>query len=181
MDTDRCDTVGMFCLRRAKSGGESGYSSALAAHDWTREIKPELLESIWNGIHLHRFGEPPYTPIRTSVFSEREGATTIILIGGYTWMAADEFDAPFSDREAPATFERLAADLEFRSSFQLERGEAVLFDNCAVLHNRTAFEEYSPRWTSGFEIASTASRVPTAEGGYRLLNRVWRHRDTPVR
>ena len=59
-------------------------------------------------------------------------------------MAANEFDAPFSDRdrEALATFERLAADPEFRVSFQLERGEAALFNNCAVLHNRTAFEDH---------------------------------------
>ena len=149
MHTDRCDTVGMFCLRRAKSGGESGYSSALAVHDRIRELKPELLESIWNGFHLHRFGEqppgePPYTPIRIPVFSERDGVTTVILIGGYAWMAADEFDAPFSDRdrEALTTFERLAADPEFRVTFQLERGEAALFNNCAVLHNRTAFEDH---------------------------------------
>ena len=149
MHTDRCDTVGMLCLRRAKSGGESGYASALAVHDRIREIKPELLESIWSGFHLHRFGEqppgePPYTPIRIPVFSERDGVITVILIGGYAWMAADEFDAPFSDRdrEALATFERLAADPEFRVSFQLERGEAALFNNCAVLHNRTAFEDH---------------------------------------
>ena len=78
------------------------------------------------------------------MFSERNGVLTVILIGGYAWMAADEFDAPFSDRdrEALATFERLAADPEFRTSFQLERGEAALFNNCAVLHNRTAFEDH---------------------------------------
>ena len=75
----------------------------------------------------------------------------------------------------------MAADSEFRISFQLERGEAVPFNNCAVLHNRTVFEDYSPHWTSRSEIASTASRAPTAEGGYRLLNRVWQHRDAPVR
>ena len=28
-------------------------------------------------------------------------------------------------------------------SFQLERGEAALFNNCAVLHNRTAFEDHA--------------------------------------
>ena len=118
-------------------------------HDRIREHKPELLESTWNGFHLHRFGEqpvgePPYTPIRIPVFSERDGVLTVILIGGYAWMAADEFDAPFSDRdrEALATFERPAADPEFRVSFQLERGEAALFNNCAVLHNRTAFEDH---------------------------------------
>ena len=46
------------------------------------------------------------------------------------------------DREALATFEHLAIDPEFRISFQLERGEAALFNNCAVLHNRTAFEDH---------------------------------------
>ena len=188
MHTDRCDTVGMFCLRRAKSDGESGYCSALAVRDRIRELKPELLESIWNGFYLHRFGEQPpaespYTPIRNPVFSERDGVTTVILIDGYAWIAADEFDAPFSDRDckALATFQRLAADPEFSASFQLERGEAVLFNNCAVLHNRTALEDYSPHWTSRSEITSTASRASTAEGGCRLFSSVWRHPDARVR
>ena len=83
--------------------------------------------------------------------------------------------------EALTTFKRLTADFEFRISSQLERGEAVPFNLCAGLHNRTAIEDQSPRWTSGFEIASTASRASTAEGGYGRLNRVWRHRDAPVR
>ena len=41
---------------------------------------------------------------------------------------------------ALATFKRLTADPEFRVSFPLECGEAALFNNYAVLHNRTAFE-----------------------------------------
>ena len=80
----------------------------------------ELLASIRNGFHLDRFGkqlpgEPSYAPIRSPVFSERKGVITVILIGGYAWMAADEFDAPFSDRdsEALATFGCLAAVIPF--------------------------------------------------------------------
>ena len=106
----------MFCLRRAKSGGESGYSSGLAVYAQIRKIKPELLESFWNGFQLYRFGEqppgePPYTSIPIPLFCECDGVTTVILTGGDTWMASDEFDAPFSDcdREALATFECLAA------------------------------------------------------------------------
>ena len=45
-------------------------------------------------------------------------------------------------RRVEPTFERLAADPEFRVNFQLERGEAALLNNCAVLHNRTAFEDH---------------------------------------
>ena len=59
-------------------------------------------------------------------------------------MAANEFEPPFRDRdrETLVTFKRLAADPEFRTSFQLTRGEAVLFKNYAVLHNRTACEDH---------------------------------------
>ena len=45
-------------------------------------------------------------------------------------------------RRVEPTFERLAADPEFRVSFQLERGESALFNNCAVLHNRTAYADH---------------------------------------
>ena len=37
------------------------------------------------------------------------------------------------------------------------------------------------RCSSRTEIASTASRAPTADGGCRPLIRVWRHLDAPVR
>ena len=45
-------------------------------------------------------------------------------------------------RRVEPTFECLTADPESRVSFQLERGEAALFNNSAVLHNRTAFEAH---------------------------------------
>ena len=80
-------------------------------------------------------------------------------------MSADEFDAPFSDRdrEALATFERLAADPKFRVSFQLERGEAALFNNCAVLHNRTAFEDHDEQHLMRLWLTDWDGR-PTVEG-----------------
>ena len=36
----------------------------------------------------------------------------------------------------------MAGDPEFRVGFDLEPGEAMLLNNCAVLHDRTAFEDY---------------------------------------
>ena len=149
MHTDRCDVVGMFCLQKAKQGGVSSYASALAVHNRIMETEPELIEPLWRGFHLHRFGEqlpgqPPYTPMRIPVFSQKDGVTTVILIGGYVRMAAEEYDAPFSERDLAAleTFERWAKDPEFKLSFTLEPGEALLFNNCAVLHTRTAFEDH---------------------------------------
>ena len=146
--TGRCDTVGVFCLRRAKSGGESGYSSALAVYAQIRKIKPELLESFWNDFHPYRFGEqppgePPYTSIPIPLFSECDGVTTVILIGGDTWMASDEFDAPFSDcdREALVTFECLAAaqNLGSASSSNTGKRSCSTTARCCTIgpHSRT--------------------------------------------
>ena len=55
MHTDRCDTVGMFCLRRAKSGGESGYSSALAVHN-----RIPRAEARAPGFNLERLPPAPF-------------------------------------------------------------------------------------------------------------------------
>ena len=91
------------------------YYVALKGAPWN-----QLLASIRNGFHLGRFGkqlsgEPPYAPIRSPVFAEGKGVITAILIGGYAWMAADEFDAPFSDgdRELLANVERLTPIIPF--------------------------------------------------------------------
>jgi len=148
--TDRCDIVGMFCVQKAWKGGQSSYASALSIHDEILMARPELLEPLWRGFHLHRFGEqppgaPPYSPVRIPVISERDDVTTVILLRGYIDMAADEFDLPISDLEWGALdrFEELANRPEFRLDFTLEPGEAILFDNCAILHKRSAFEDHA--------------------------------------
>ncbi len=150
LHTDRCDTVGMFCLQKAWKGGLSSYASALAVHDEILATRPELLEPLWRGFHLHRFGEQPpgelpYSPVRVPVFSERDGVTTVIVLRGYIDMAADEFDLPITEleREALDTFEEIANRPEFRLDLMLDPGDAILFDNCAILHKRTAFEDHA--------------------------------------
>lgn len=147
--TDRCDIVGMFCMQKAWEGGQSSYASALAVHDEILATRPELLEPLWRGFHLHRFGEqppgePPYTPIRIPVFSERKDVTTVILLRGYVDMAANEFNLPVSDLEWEAlnTFEEIANRPEFRLDLTLEPGEAALFNNCVILHKRAAFKDH---------------------------------------
>ncbi len=150
LHTDRCDTVGMFCLQKAWKGGLSGYASALAVHDEILATRPELLEPLWRGFHLHRFGEQPpgespYSPVRVPVFSERDGVTTVIMIRGYIDMAADEYDLPITEleRDALDTFHEIANRPEFRLDFMLDPGDAILFNNCAILHKRTAFEDHA--------------------------------------
>ena len=148
--TDRCDIVGMFCMQKAWKGGQSSYASALAIHDEILRTHPEFLGPLWRGFHLHLFGEQPpgaspYSTVRSPVFSERGGVTTVILLRGYVDMAANEFDLPVSELEWEALdrFEEIANRSEYRLDFSLEPGEAILFDNCTILHKRSAFEDHA--------------------------------------
>ena len=78
-------------------------------------IDPERLSPATASASSYPASHPQNSDPESSVFSERKGVITVILIGGYAWMPADEFDAPFSDRdsEALATFGCLAAVIPF--------------------------------------------------------------------
>lgn len=148
LHTDRCDTVGMFALQPAESGGFSSYCSALAIYNEMLQNHPHLLEPLWKGFHLHRFGEelpgdPPYSKVPIPIISEKDGLPSVVLMRGYIDMAVDEFGMPFSDqdREAMDLFEEIGNRPDFRLDFILERGEATLFNNSRILHRRSAFQD----------------------------------------
>ncbi len=148
LHTDRCDVVGMFCVRPAKSGGISGYASALAIYNEIVRTRPDLAEPLRRGFHLHRFGEElpgelPYSPVPIPIISDRDGNPTAILMRGYIDMAVAEFGLPFgeSDKEAMDLFEEIGTRPDFQLGFRLERGEAALFNNSWILHRRTGFDD----------------------------------------
>jgi hypothetical protein len=148
LHTDRCDHIGMLCIRKAMEGGTSGYASALAVHNEILATKPELLGPLYNGFHHHRFGEqPPGEPVvtkeRIPTFSVTDGVPNVICIRGYIELAVDEGHVALSDLEMEAldTFEALADQPEFRLDLTIEPGEATFMNNCCILHTRTAFED----------------------------------------
>jgi hypothetical protein len=148
LHTDRCDHIGMLCIRKAMEGGISGYASALAVHNEILTTKPELLEPLYNGFHHHRFGEqPPGEPIvtkeRIPTISITDGVPNVICIRGYIDLAIDEGHITLSEleKEALDTFEAIADSKDFRLDLVIEPGEASFTNNCCVLHTRTAFED----------------------------------------
>ena len=148
LHTDRCDYIGMLCLRQAKSGGTSGYASALIIHNEILERRPELLEPLYRGYRLHRFGEqppghPPVSDTPIPVFSECDGQPTVIFIRGYIDLAVEEGHCELSEqeREALDLFDTIAARPDVCLNLMLEPGEATITNNCVLLHNRDAFED----------------------------------------
>ena len=148
LHTDRADILGMLCLRKAMSGGLSGYASAHTIYNELLASRPELLEPLFEGFHYHRrgeqlTGEPAVTPDKVPVLSEWEDELSVVFLRSYIEMAASELGQDLSAQELEAldVFEALADRDDIKLTFMLEPGEAIFFNNCVLLHNRTSFED----------------------------------------
>ena len=150
LHTDRCDVLGMLCLHKAMAGGVSGYASAHTIYNDILASRPALLEPLFTGFHYHRFGEqlpgePAVTPHKVPVLSEWQGALSVVFLRAYIDMGAKELGLALTDEERAALdyFEEVARRDDVQLTFMLEPGEAIFFNNCMILHNRTSFEDYA--------------------------------------
>ena len=148
LHTDRCDHIGMLCIRPAARGGLSGYASALAIHNRMLAERPELLTLLYRGYFHHRFGEqppgePPITSDRIPIFSVTDGVPSVIYIRGYIDLAVEEGHVTLTDdeREALDLMDRIANRPDIRLNFGMAPGEICFVNNCLLLHTRTAFED----------------------------------------
>jgi hypothetical protein len=148
LHTDRADVVAMLCLRKAATGGLSGYASVHTIYNEILASRPELLEPLFTGFPYHRRGEeapgePPITPYRVPVLSESEGELSTVWLRAYIEMAAKELGTPLTDVEQAALdyFDEVGRRDDVQLHFMLEPGHAIFFNNCTMLHNRTSFED----------------------------------------
>ena len=149
--TDPADLLSFLCIRSARSGGVSHFVSSLTIHEEIRRERPDLLEILYRGFRYHRLGEegpddPPITPHRLPVFSQRDGLISCRYVRQYIEVAADEdpdIEITPDEREALEYLEAQAARPELRIEFTLAAGEAIFANNFTVMHARTAFEDHS--------------------------------------
>jgi len=146
--TDSCDVVGLLCLQPAKVGGLSSLVSSVTIFNEMRERRPDLARVLFDPIETDRRGEiptgqKPYFSI--PVFNWYEGLLSTIYHRNYIDSARRFPDvAPLSPQQIEALdrFDALANDpaLNFQMGFQA--GDIQLVHNHALLHDRTAFEDW---------------------------------------
>jgi hypothetical protein len=148
MHTDACDVVAMMCLQQAKSGGYSGYVSAISIYNEILARRPDLLPALFDGFYYHRFGEEapgqsPVTEEKIPVFSFSDGLLSVNYLRSYIEMATEEMQVALTTQQVAALdlVDEIALDEQFALKFITRPGEAVFFNNLTVLHNRTSFED----------------------------------------
>ena len=148
LHTDRCDHIGMLCIRPAIEGGISGYASGLTIHNVMLRERPDLLPLLYRGYHHHRFGEqapgePAVAKERIPIFSITQGVPSVIYIRGYIDLAVEEGHVVLTgpEREALNMLDEISNRPDVRLNFLMESGDIIFTNNCLLLHTRNAFED----------------------------------------
>ena len=147
--TDSCDIVGLLCLKPAKRGGLSSITSSMAIYNVMAARRPDLASRLFKPFPTDRRGEvpegkKPYFEI--PVYNDHQGYLSVLYSRPYINSGQRFADAPRlspEDVEALDYFDALANDAELRLDMVLEAGDMQFLHNHTILHDRTAFEDWS--------------------------------------
>jgi len=143
--TDRCDVVGLLCVRQAAAGGISQVASAPAVHNAILDRHPDLLELLYQPLHRSRLGEEHGGETETyvlPVFGVRDGRFTSHYSRTYVEAAQEVTGVPAMTPEHWRALDVLhdtATELCFE--MRLQPGDMQFLNNHVVYHARTAFED----------------------------------------
>jgi hypothetical protein len=156
--TDRCDVVGLFCIRQAREGGLSQLCSSPMVHNEMLRRRPELAAALYKPVWRSRFGEEDATDATAyplPVWGVRGAKFTSHYSRTFIEVAQRRPEVPrlsAAQAEALDLLHELAEEMCFAMSFA--PGDIQFVNNHVIYHARSAFED-----------------APT-EGG-RLLLRLW--------
>ena len=146
--TDSADVVGLLCIREAQEGGKSLLVSAVSIFNKMLELRPDLVELLFDPIATDRRGEipegaKPYMEIPP--LNWHEGHLTVFYQRQYI-DSAQRFDGvlKLTDKhiEALDMFDELANDPELNFGMQLQPGDMQFVYNHSQLHDRTGFVDW---------------------------------------
>jgi len=146
--TDSCDVVGLMCVRKAKSGGESSVVSAMAIYNEIIATRPDLLEALCEGFHIDLVGKGTAADQvsfkRIPVFSYFGGKLSCRYNKRQIEIGAEKSGQPLSHRhqEAIDLVRELSLKPKFRLAMDLAPGDIQFLNNRITLHARETFEDH---------------------------------------
>jgi hypothetical protein len=147
--TDGSDMVGLLCLAKARSGGESRIASSLGIYNEILQRRPDLLEVLYQPMFWDRNdeqsrGEDPFFSL--PVLNDVAGAPRFFYIGWYIRDAQRHSQVPrLSDAqlEAMDLIESIANDPAHHLEMEFEPGDIQLLANAKILHCREEFVDHT--------------------------------------
>jgi hypothetical protein len=143
--TDRCDIVGLLCVRQSKRGGLSSLVSSTRIYNEIANNHPEYLQPLMNGyIHVNVEEGGDLSPHRVPVYSIQDNVVSCRILRNTIETARKMGHAEYDELETAALdyMDNLANDADMRLDMMLERGDMQFINNYTTLHARTEFEDY---------------------------------------
>jgi hypothetical protein len=143
---DRCDVVGLVCVRKAKSGGYSRIVSAAQIHNEVLKRRPDLIDVFYADWYNSRQGDEAAGESRAypkPIFGFRDGYFTGLFSPAYIRSAQKFPEVPRltqAQQEALELFGRLSDELALDMTF--EPGDIQLLNNHLIYHARTDYQDY---------------------------------------
>ena len=146
--TDSADVVALLCLHTAKEGGDSLLVSAETIYNRMRDMRPDLLEKLFDPIATDRRGEVPegMKPFMTiPPLMWHKGKLTVFYQRQYI-DSAQRFDEAMrltpQHVEALDMFDALANDPTLHMTMTLQPGDMQFVYNHSQLHDRTGYTDW---------------------------------------
>jgi Taurine catabolism dioxygenase TauD, TfdA family len=139
---DFCDIVGLLCLQRAKSGGDSAIASSITMYNEMLKRYPAYAAALCEPIYRDRRNEIPEGAkpyFAQPVFMFHNGQLTTHFGAHYMTSAQRFEELPRHSEElveAIKMFDVLAKELCFAMEFQ--QGDIQLLNNHVIVHSRTS-------------------------------------------
>ncbi|MCZ2250025.1 MAG: sigma-70 family RNA polymerase sigma factor [Bacteroidia bacterium] len=149
--TDGADIIGLLCRRTSRSGGASRIVSSGAIVREIQRARPDLYPVLFEDFpwRYQEEGTPPIIltrPICTVTSKNEQGALLNTFF--IPWYIRRSQELPDTPRLTPAQaaaieeIKRLANDPRFYLDMTFEPGDVQWLKNAAILHKRTAYEDF---------------------------------------
>ncbi|WP_019673768.1 TauD/TfdA family dioxygenase [Psychrobacter lutiphocae] len=142
---DLSDVVGLLCIRKAMSGGESSLVSFASVYNTILQEYPEYLAYYYHPAYLNHLGKEG--PALTPMFSYWNGKLACRYLRKYIETGHEIMNVPMSRVQIDALdiFDEISQRPEYRLDMMLEPGDIQLCNNYVIMHSRQSFEDYSEK------------------------------------
>lgn len=146
--TDGSDLVGLLCLQKAVTGGESRIASAAAVYNRMLARRADLVDILYEPMYWDRNGEesPGEDPFfALPVMSDVSGSPRMFFISWYIRDAQRHEQVPRlsgPQSEAIRFIEETANDPDVYVAMEFEPGDIQLLSNARLLHSREAYTDH---------------------------------------
>lgn len=143
--TDRCDVVGLLCVRQASEGGVSKLASSATVYNEILARRPDLHALLCKPIPRSRFGEEAggeHVAYDLPVFGLRDGKLTSHFSLTYienAQLLPGVRKLTDAEHEAIGLLMAVAEEVAFEMRFA--PGDIQLLNNHVIYHGRTAFKD----------------------------------------